>query len=102
MGYLLKWGWIDLLSSIPLIPPLRVGRLARIVRILRLLRGVKSTTALIQELTRNRRQTATFTILLLTGTAVLQLSRLDLIIALLRCSDVPCPIDFRTIQVAPV
>ena len=36
------------------------------------------------------------------SSAVLQLSRLDLIIALLRCSDVPCPIDFRTIQVAPV
>jgi tetratricopeptide (TPR) repeat protein len=33
---------------------------------------------------------------------VLQLWRLDLISALLRCSDVPCPIDFRTIQVAPV
>jgi hypothetical protein len=34
--------------------------------------------------------------------AVLQLLRLDLISALLRCSDVPCPIDFRTVQVAPV
>jgi hypothetical protein len=34
--------------------------------------------------------------------AVLQLWRLDLISGLLRCSDVPCPIDFRTVQVAPV
>jgi transposase-like protein len=30
---------------------------------------------------------------------VLQLWRLDLISGLLRCSDVPCPIDFRTVQV---
>jgi hypothetical protein len=35
-------------------------------------------------------------------TVVLQLWRLDLISWLLRCSDVPCPIDFRTVQVAPV
>jgi hypothetical protein len=34
--------------------------------------------------------------------AVLQLWRLDLISGLLRCWDVPCPIDFRTVQVAPV
>jgi hypothetical protein len=33
---------------------------------------------------------------------VLQLWRLDLISWLLRCSDVPYPIDFRTVQVAPV
>ena len=33
---------------------------------------------------------------------VLQLWRLDLISGLLRYSDVTCPIDFRTVQVAPV
>ncbi len=38
----MKWGWLDLLSSIPTVGPLRWGRLARAVRILRLLRGVRS------------------------------------------------------------
>ena len=33
--------------------------------------------------------------------AVLQLWRLDLISALLKCSDVPCS-DFRSVQVAPI
>src|SRR5271165_3827477 len=34
--------------------------------------------------------------------AVLQLWRLDLISGLLRCSDLPCSIDFRAVQVEPV
>jgi len=37
----MKWGWVDLISSIPTIGALRWGRLARVIRILRLLRGVK-------------------------------------------------------------
>jgi voltage-gated potassium channel len=65
--YLFTWGWIDVLSSIPLIPALQLGRLARILRIFRLFRGVKSAATLLRELTRSRRQTATFAVLLLTG-----------------------------------
>jgi voltage-gated potassium channel len=44
----LKWGWIDLVSSIPNIQVLRCGRLFRIVRIIRLLRGVRSTRLILQ------------------------------------------------------
>jgi len=55
MRYLLTWGWIDLVSSIPLVPAFQLGRIGRIVRILRLFRGVKSTTSLIKDFTRNRR-----------------------------------------------
>jgi voltage-gated potassium channel len=40
--YMLTWGWIDLLSSIPAIDALRLGRAARLLRILRLLRAVRS------------------------------------------------------------
>ena len=65
--YLITWGWIDLISSVPLIPTLQLARFFRILRILRLLRGVKSAATLVRELTRSRRQTATFAILLLTG-----------------------------------
>lgn len=36
--YLMSWGWIDLISSIPTVGVLRVGRLARVARLLRLIR----------------------------------------------------------------
>jgi voltage-gated potassium channel len=39
----LKWGWIDLLASIPNLPILRVGRFVRILRIIRLLRAIRAT-----------------------------------------------------------
>lgn len=41
--YFSRWGWIDLLSSIPLIDALRIGRAARVVRVIRVLRGVRAT-----------------------------------------------------------
>jgi voltage-gated potassium channel len=41
--YLYTWGWVDLLSSIPVIHGLRWGRALRIFRIFRLLRGVRAT-----------------------------------------------------------
>jgi len=44
--YLLTWGWIDLLSSIPTVEAFRWGRAARVMRILRVLRGVKSARLL--------------------------------------------------------
>jgi len=40
--YFFTWGWLDLLSSIPIIDPLRVGRFARVVRIIRLLRALRA------------------------------------------------------------
>ncbi|MEI7899569.1 MAG: ion transporter [bacterium] len=52
-GYL-KWGWIDLVSSIPSLPFLRIGRLARLVRILRMLRGIRSTRVIVTHLFDNR------------------------------------------------
>ena len=41
-GAFMKWGWIDLLASIPSVPTLRWGRFVRVFRILRLLRGLRS------------------------------------------------------------
>jgi voltage-gated potassium channel len=38
----LKWGWIDLVSSIPTLDALRWGRAVRVLRILRVLRAVRS------------------------------------------------------------
>lgn len=39
----LKWGWLDLLSSIPMLPVFRIARIARIVRILRVLRAARAS-----------------------------------------------------------
>ncbi len=38
----MKWGWIDLIASIPNLEVLRWGRLVRVLRVIRLLRGVRS------------------------------------------------------------
>jgi voltage-gated potassium channel len=46
MHYLITWGWIDLLSSIPALDVFRWGRAARALRFLRVLRGLKSARAL--------------------------------------------------------
>ena len=43
----MKWGWIDLVSSIPTLDIFRVGRLLRLVRILRILRAFRSTKILL-------------------------------------------------------
>lgn len=52
----LKWGWIDLLASVPNIPALRFGRLVWVFRILRLLRGVQSLRRLLTLVFVNRRR----------------------------------------------
>jgi voltage-gated potassium channel len=38
----MKWGWIDLVASIPNLDVLRWGRLVRVLRVIRLLRGIRS------------------------------------------------------------
>ena len=45
-GYFWRWGWLDLLSSVPMIDAFRIGRLGRVVRIFRVLRGLRSTKLL--------------------------------------------------------
>lgn len=57
--YFVSWGWIDLLSSVPMVDAFRVGRAARVMRILRVLRGVRSTK-LLAALVIGRRAEATF------------------------------------------
>lgn len=52
----MKWGWIDLLSSIPAIDILRVGRSVRLIRLLRLIRAFKSTKHLVEHIFRKRAQ----------------------------------------------
>lgn len=70
LGYL-KLGWIDLLSSIPMIDMARAGRLARIIRILRAFRGVRSGRFLADYLLHRRGDGAFFAIALLSVLMVL-------------------------------
>lgn len=56
MRYLLTWGWLDLLSSIPMLDVARWGRIARIARITRVLRSTRAARVLSSVILTRRRQ----------------------------------------------
>ena len=56
----MKWGWIDLLASIPQIDVFRYGRLARVLRIFTVLRAIKSSKMLYTALAKNKRKSASY------------------------------------------
>ncbi|MCX4186908.1 ion transporter [Methylophaga sp. OBS4] len=62
----MKWGWIDLLASIPMLDPLRWGRIARIVRVIRFLRAIKSVKLLLTNLNKSKLQSLTLSVILIT------------------------------------
>lgn len=80
----MKWGWIDLISSIPVWDPLRWGRALRVIRILRVLRAFRSGRHLLALLFRNKTR-ATI------GTAALAVTVLVLVtsVAILVLEDAP-------------
>lgn len=53
-GTFLKWNWIDLVASIPMLEVFRWGRIPRVIRVVRLLRAFRSSKAFISYLFRNR------------------------------------------------
>ena len=52
--YFVRWGWLDLLSSVPALDVARVGRLARILRIFRVLRALRAAKVLAALVLRHR------------------------------------------------
>lgn len=54
LKYLVTWGWLDLLSSIPTMDLARWGRAARILRVFRVLRGLRATKLLANLLVKDR------------------------------------------------
>jgi hypothetical protein len=64
----MKWGWIDLLSSIPASNWLLLGRFAWVLRLVRVLRALRSMERLLRILLKHRIQN---TLLALTTIAVL-------------------------------
>ena len=63
--YLLTWGWLDLLSSIPALDFARWGRIARIARITRVLRSIRAARMLSTAILARRRQSTLLVALLL-------------------------------------
>lgn len=61
----LKWGWIDLISSIPNFQFFSWGRIARVVRILRVLRAIRSMRHILKFLFTNRAKGTFVTILMM-------------------------------------
>jgi len=61
----MKWGWIDLVSSIPNVDFLRAGRALRLIRLLRILRAFRSTKHLITHVFKNKAHGAFTTVCIL-------------------------------------
>jgi len=80
----LKWGWIDLVSSIPFLPLARWGRLARIARILRVMRSVRSGKALLGMIFQSRMRGAFLSVALATVVLIIVSS-----VAILICETSP-------------
>lgn len=80
--YFRTWGWIDLLSSIPVIDHLRWGRAARVFRVFQIIRGIRATKLIAECFVARRRESAAWTVALVTlvtvvggATAVLEFER---------------------------
>ncbi len=50
----MQWGWIDLVSSIPMINVLRMGRLLRLIRLVRILRAFRTTKHFLHHVFKNK------------------------------------------------
>ena len=85
--YLVTWGWIDLISSVPRINLLgwigflRLGRIARVFRILRVLRGLRATKVIASLILDRRAQSAFLAVclvsLLLTVSAAIGIMHIE-------------------------
>jgi voltage-gated potassium channel len=52
----MRWGWIDLISSIPMINFLRFGRLLRFIRLIRIIRAFRTTKQFVTYIFANKAQ----------------------------------------------
>jgi voltage-gated potassium channel len=58
----MRWGWIDLISSIPMINFFRTGRLLRLIRLFRIVRAFRSSRLLLNHIFKNRAKGAFTTV----------------------------------------
>jgi voltage-gated potassium channel len=80
----MRWGWIDLISSIPTFEYLRVGRIFRLIRLLRILRAIRSTKELVYHFRKNRVESAVASMAILSVLLIIFSS-----ISILKVEDVP-------------
>lgn len=52
----MKWGWIDLIASIPFLDLARAGRVIRLIRLVRVFRALKSTKLIYEHIAQNKKQ----------------------------------------------
>ena len=52
----MKWGWIDLIASIPFLDFARAGRVIRLIRLVRVFRALKSTKLIYEHIAQNKKQ----------------------------------------------
>jgi voltage-gated potassium channel len=50
----MRWGWIDLVASIPMVDFLRLGRVVRVIRILRIIKAFRSVKSFIDSFYQNK------------------------------------------------
>lgn len=60
----MKWGWIDLVASIPCLPIVRWGRVVRILRVIRVLRALRATHKITALLLKNKFQSGVASLIL--------------------------------------
>jgi len=77
--YFFTWGWLDLLSSLPMLDAFRLGRAGRIVRVLRVLRGLRAARLFTTFIVEKRAESGLFSaalvvivLVLLSSLAILQ------------------------------
>lgn len=58
----MKWGWIDLISSIPNVDFLRAGRVLRLIRLFRIIRAFRTTQGLVNHVFKDRAEGAFTTV----------------------------------------
>jgi voltage-gated potassium channel len=62
----MRWGWIDLISSIPALSYLRYGRLFKLIRLLRILRAFRSTEIIVRYIFRSNIKGTMMSVFLIT------------------------------------
>ena len=67
----MKWGWIDLVASIPFLDIFRAGRLLRLILLLRIFRALKSTKSIFEHINKNKKQSALTSVALLSFVVVI-------------------------------
>ncbi|MGA2279441.1 MAG: ion transporter [Verrucomicrobiota bacterium] len=80
----LKWGWVDFISSIPMLTVFRWGRVVPMIRFIRVLRGARSVKYILHLLFKNEARGIFGTVALVTATLLIFAS-----IAILNVETVP-------------